>query len=127
MSRLQLLTIALAACGSHQAMRARAALLQITHYEADDSGVTVHFDQDQPPVRAKILIGADGYFSKPRRQCLDDGPPAFAVSTCHSNLPLLSLVVLTWDGMTWVDSTGDRTTQVHTARDLPFMLGHEVD
>ena len=40
----------------------------------------VHFDDGQPPVQAKVLIGADGYFSRIRKQCLNDGPPIFAVS-----------------------------------------------
>ena len=51
----------------------------MTHYEEDKDGVTLHFDRDQPSVHAKVLIGADGYFSKVRSQCLDDGPPAFNV------------------------------------------------
>ena len=36
-------------------------------------------DDGHPPVRAKVLIGADGYFSRIRKQCLNDGPPLFAV------------------------------------------------
>ena len=40
----------------------------------------VHLDDGKPSVRAKVLIGADGYFSRIRKQCLDDGPPIFAVS-----------------------------------------------
>lgn len=40
----------------------------------------VYFDGGQPPVQAKVLIGADGYFSRIRKQCLNDGPPMFAVS-----------------------------------------------
>ena len=55
--------------------------VQMTKYEEDEEGVTVHFDHGQPSVRAKILIGADGYFSRVRKQCLNDGPPMFAVST----------------------------------------------
>lgn len=31
-------------------------------------------------MRARILIGADGYFSKVRAQMLDDGPPDFTGS-----------------------------------------------
>ena len=30
-------------------------------------------------MHAKVLVGADGYFSKIRQLCLDDGPPQFAV------------------------------------------------
>ncbi len=49
-------------------------------YEEDEEGVTVRFAGGEPgPVRAKVLIGADGYFSAVRQQCLDDGPPNFAV------------------------------------------------
>ena len=32
-------------------------------------------------LRCKLLVGADGYFSAVRQQCLQDGPPDFAVST----------------------------------------------
>lgn len=49
-------------------------------YEEDAEGVTLHFDEGQAPVRAKLLVGADGYFSRVRNQCLDDGPPDFVVS-----------------------------------------------
>ncbi|KAL0048045.1 hypothetical protein WJX82_006382 [Trebouxia sp. C0006] len=51
---------------------------QLTHYDSDKDGVTLHFDRGQPAVHAKVLVGADGYFSKVRAQCLDDGPPQFA-------------------------------------------------
>lgn len=54
--------------------------VQMTSYDEDADGVILHFDRDQPSVRAKILIGADGYFSRIRKQCLNDGPPMFAVS-----------------------------------------------
>ena len=53
--------------------------IQMKHYEEHDEGVTLHFDHGQPSVRAKLLVGADGYFSKIRSQCLDDGPPTFVV------------------------------------------------
>ncbi len=33
--------------------------------------------QDGDKVQAKVLIGADGYFSGVRAQMLDDGPPEF--------------------------------------------------
>ena len=52
---------------------------QMTHYVEDKHGVILHFDRDQPAVHAKLLVGADGYFSKVRSQCLDDGPPTFNV------------------------------------------------
>lgn len=32
-------------------------------------------------LRCKLLVGADGYFSAVRQQCLQDGPPDFAVSS----------------------------------------------
>ncbi|KAL3136311.1 hypothetical protein ABBQ38_005577 [Trebouxia sp. C0009 RCD-2024] len=51
---------------------------QVASYDEDADGVTIHFDDGQPSVRAKLLIGADGYFSRIRKQCLDDGPPKFA-------------------------------------------------
>ncbi|EIE25083.1 FAD/NAD(P)-binding domain-containing protein [Coccomyxa subellipsoidea C-169] len=52
-------------------------------YEEDSEGVTVKFEGGEPgPVRAKVLIGADGYFSAVRQQCLDDGPPDFAGTVC---------------------------------------------
>jgi len=57
--------------------------VQVTHYEEDEEGVTVHFSGKTPPRRAKLLVGADGYFSKVRSQCLDDGPPDFVVSCTH--------------------------------------------
>ncbi|KAL0021580.1 hypothetical protein WJX77_011733 [Trebouxia sp. C0004] len=50
---------------------------QMRHYEEGEDGVTLHFDRGQPPVHAKVLVGADGYFSKVRTQCLNDGPPTF--------------------------------------------------
>ena len=31
-------------------------------------------------LKCKLLVGADGYFSAVRQQCLQDGPPDFAVS-----------------------------------------------
>ncbi len=50
-------------------------------YEETEDGVTLHFDHGQPPVHAKLVVGADGYFSKVRTQCLNDGPPDFVVSS----------------------------------------------
>lgn len=43
------------------------------------AGVEVKF-QDGSSVMAGLLIGADGYFSRMREQCLQDGPPSFGVS-----------------------------------------------
>ncbi len=54
---------------------------QMKSYEEDEDGVTLHFDHGQPPVHAKLAVGADGYFSKVRTQCLNDGPPDFVVSS----------------------------------------------
>ncbi len=59
--------------------------VQVTHYEEDDEGVTVHFSDTTLPRRAKLLVGADGYFSKVRSQCLNDGPPDFVVSCNQAN------------------------------------------
>lgn len=67
------------------------SVLQLTCYDANEDGVTLHFDRDQPPVHTKLLIGADGYFSKVRKQCLNDGPPQFAVGPL--NLLLRTLLV----------------------------------
>ena len=53
--------------------------LQVSHYEESSDGIKLHFDRGHPAVHAKLLIGADGYFSKIRQQCLNDGPPEFAV------------------------------------------------
>ena len=59
----------------------------MTHYAEDEHGVTLHFNREQPAVRAKLLVGADGYFSKVRSQCLDDGPPTFNVGALLSSIP----------------------------------------
>lgn len=58
--------------------------MQMTHYEELKDGVQLHFANGQPAVHAKLLIRADGYFSKIRQQCLNDGPPDFVVcwKTC---------------------------------------------
>ncbi|KAK9818206.1 hypothetical protein WJX72_008832 [[Myrmecia] bisecta] len=47
-------------------------------YTEDDAGVTLHFESTAPALRVKVVIGADGYFSGVRAQCLNDGPPTFA-------------------------------------------------
>lgn len=44
----------------------------------EDDSVAVVF-HGQPSVRAKLPIGADGYFSAVRAQCPNDGPPSFSV------------------------------------------------
>ena len=39
-----------------------------------------YIEAGQPKqVHCKVLVGADGYFSTVRQQCLGDGPPDFAV------------------------------------------------
>ncbi|KAL0030448.1 hypothetical protein WJX79_005879 [Trebouxia sp. C0005] len=53
---------------------------QMKSYEETEDGVTLHFDHGQPPVHARLVVGADGYFSKVRTQCLNDGPPDFVGS-----------------------------------------------
>ena len=60
----------------------------MTHYEESAEGVIMHFDRGQPPVCAKLLIGADGYFSHIRQQCLADGPPQFVVSPTNTPLSM---------------------------------------
>lgn len=66
----------------------------MTHYEESAEGITKHFDRGQPPVRAKLLIGADGYFSHIRQQCLADGPPQFVVSPWTQHYLCLALNLL---------------------------------
>ncbi len=63
-------------------------MLQMNKYDEDENGVTIHFDRGHPSVRAKVLIGADGYFSRIRKQCLNDGPPLFAVSTTSAAIQI---------------------------------------
>ena len=53
--------------------------MQVTHYEQVADGTLIHFKDGQPPQHARFVIGADGFFSKVRKQCLDDGPPHFTV------------------------------------------------
>ena len=62
--------------------------LQMVRYDDTRDGVTIHFDGGRPSVHAKLLIGADGYFSRIRKQCLNDGPPMFSVS------PLLTYIAV---------------------------------
>lgn len=70
-------------------------MLQMTKYDEDENGVTIHFDRGHPSVRAKVLIGADGYFSRIRKQCLNDGPPLFAVSTASAAMQMAQLLLCT--------------------------------
>ena len=66
--------------------RTKLLHVQVTHYDEDEEGVTVHYSGNTPPRRAKLLVGADGYFSKIRSQCLDDGPPDFVVSCTNATV-----------------------------------------
>eukprot|EP00884_Botryococcus_braunii_P001468 jgi/Botrbrau1/11321/Bobra.0038s0081.1 len=45
--------------------------------ENKDDTVTLQFQEGREEVRARILIGADGYFSRIRQGMLGDGPPTF--------------------------------------------------
>ena len=48
--------------------------------EPQSDGVSKLLFKDQEPVHAKMLIGADGYFSPTRQAVMHDEPPDFAVS-----------------------------------------------
>ena len=50
--------------------------------EQHDEFVTLHFS-DHTTVDARIVVGADGCFSKVRQQTIADGLPEFTVSRCH--------------------------------------------
>lgn len=47
-------------------------------YTEHAEGVTVHFKKHEEPIQAGLLVASDGYFSRVRRQCVDDGPAEFA-------------------------------------------------
>jgi len=70
-------------------------MLQMTKHDEDVNRVTIHFDRGHPSVRAKVLVGADGYFSRIRKQCLNDGPPLFAVSTASAAIQMAQLLLCT--------------------------------
>ena len=78
----------------------------MTHYNEDETGVTVHFDRGQPSVHAKVLVGADGYFSRIRKQCLNDGPPLFAVGNSNNS----------WRGAWWICVLHPVTCTLHHCR-----------
>jgi 2-polyprenyl-6-methoxyphenol hydroxylase-like FAD-dependent oxidoreductase len=65
-------------------------------YEQDASSglLTVHFrGGQQPPVTAGLLVAADGYFSRVRRQAVGDGPPAYGKTVVwRARLPAASAV-----------------------------------
>ena len=46
--------------------------------QVEDDGVLLDFGGTLPPVKAKVVIGCDGYMSKVRKQWLNDGPPTFS-------------------------------------------------
>eukprot|EP00884_Botryococcus_braunii_P001458 jgi/Botrbrau1/11312/Bobra.0038s0073.1 len=50
---------------------------RVTGYSTEDSGLVRVKFQEGEDVRARILIGADGYRSRIRAQLLDDGEPEF--------------------------------------------------
>ncbi len=57
-----------------------------TDYQEDENGVSIGF-KDKAAVRARYLVGADGYFSPVREALLHDGPPEFTVSSYSHQLP----------------------------------------
>ncbi len=60
---------------------------RFSQLQQHDSHVELHFT-DGTSVEAKIVVGADGCFSKIRQQTLGDGLPDFTVS-CLSHIQLL--------------------------------------
>ncbi len=60
----------------------QCCLCRFQNYEETEEGVEVSYTEAGEPkhLRCKLLVGADGYFSAVRQQCLQDGPPDFAVS-----------------------------------------------
>ena len=53
-----------------------------TDFKEDAEGLTISFE-NKPAVKAKYMVGADGYFSPIREKLLHDGPPEFTVSHCN--------------------------------------------
>ncbi|KAF6253545.1 FAD/NAD(P)-binding domain-containing protein [Scenedesmus sp. NREL 46B-D3] len=70
---------------------------EFDHYDQDASTglLTVHFKgSQQPPVQAGLLVAADGYFSRVRRQAVGDGPPSYGKTVVwRARLPAASAVV----------------------------------
>lgn len=56
---------------------------RLSHLVMKEDAVTLHFT-DKSTVDAKVVVGADGCFSKVRQQTLADGLPDHTVSTCYS-------------------------------------------
>eukprot|EP00884_Botryococcus_braunii_P001462 jgi/Botrbrau1/11316/Bobra.0038s0077.1 len=51
---------------------------KVTGYtKEEDETLSVNFEGEREAVRARILVGADGYFSRVREAMLGDGPPTF--------------------------------------------------
>lgn len=46
--------------------------------DIEDDGVLLNFDGSIPPVKAKVVLGCDGYMSRLRKQWLNDDPPTFS-------------------------------------------------
>ena len=68
-----LIDVLLAGCAGVAVDTGRRAL----GYSEDDHGVALTFDGGRP-LRAPLVVGADGASSAIRMQCLDDGPPAYS-------------------------------------------------
>lgn len=70
--------------------------VEFDHYEQEPSTglLTVHFrGGQQPPVQAGLLVAADGYFSRVRRQAVGDGPPSYGKTVVwRARLPAASAV-----------------------------------
>ena len=54
---------------------------RLSHVVQHQDHMTLHF-ADQSTADAKVVIGADGCFSKIRQQTLQDGLPEYTVSYC---------------------------------------------
>lgn len=56
---------------------------RLSHLVMHEDAVTLHFT-DKCTVDAKVVVGADGCFSKVRQQTLADGLPDYTVSLCFT-------------------------------------------
>lgn len=68
-----------------------SSICRFQSYEESENGVEVTYTEAGEPkhIRCKLLVGADGYFSAVRQQCLEDGPPDFAVSPHLPSVPCM--------------------------------------